>query len=303
MKPDVQIFQIYYAPEQFANLDARFEPFDNTGQSDPFLEFDVIRRLHQRASLAHTQLWGAVSWKFGQKTGLTGDALHAYLQANPGFDVYFCNPYPEKEALYQNLWLQGETAHPGFFELAQHLFAKAGLPANGCTQFVHSGWFSAANYILATPAFWRSYIAFVDAVMNAALAPEHEPLGQRMRCHSADARGLHAGASFIPFMVERLLTVFLMSDAGAHLRGHKYPLPARELRLDVHLRHLRSMKDAACQTRSVWLANCWLNYRNLYLAASQNQAWLDRYLPVLNAPAPSFGQAPAPTAMATSQSL
>lgn len=295
MKPDTRIFQIYYAPEQRVHLDSRFESFDNTGHMDPFLEFDVIRRLHQRPDLDSTNLWGAVSWKFGQKAGLTGDALHAHLQAHPGFDVYFCNPYPEKEALYQNMWLQGETSHPGFFELAQQVFAKAGLPAQSCTQLVHSGLFSAANYIVATPAFWAAYIHFVNTVMAAALAPAHEPLGQRLRCSSADARGLHAGASYIPFVVERLLTVFLMTETGAKMRHHKYPLPAREQRLDVHLRHLRSMKDTACQTRSAWLANCWLNYRNLYLMASQTQDWLDQYLPVLNTPALSFGPPAIPT--------
>jgi hypothetical protein len=295
MNADIRIFQIHYAPEQRAQLDERFEPFDNSGHADPFLEFDVIRRLQQRPNLANSSLWGAVSWKFGQKTGLTGEALHTYIQAHPGFDVYYCNPYPEKEALYQNLWLQGETAHPGFFELAQQVFSKAGLPAQSCSHMVHSDLFSAANYIVATPAFWATYIPFVNAIMATALAPEHEPLGQRLRCSSADARGLHAGASYIPFMVERLLTVFLLSDAGAKMRYKKYPLPARELRLDVHLRHLRSMKDTACQTRSIWLANCWINYRNLYLHATQTQEWLDQHLPVLTTPPLSFGQAIAHT--------
>src|SRR5690554_5885401 len=72
-----RIFQIWYRPEQQSRLDPAFEPYDNTAENSALLEFRVLAELSQREDLADASLWGAVSWKFGQKTGLTG---HEFIE-------------------------------------------------------------------------------------------------------------------------------------------------------------------------------------------------------------------------------
>ena len=47
----------------------------------------------------------------------------------------------------------------------------------------------------------------------------------------------------------------------------------------MHLRLLREMKDVAHKTKSVWMAACWVNYRNVYVAQTNGREWCEKYLP------------------------
>jgi hypothetical protein len=276
----IRVFQIYYRPQQRQALDPAFEPYDNSGDLSPLLELNVFRKIARQPECAGLAYWGAVSWKFGQKTGLTGAALLATIRANPGFDVYFCNPHPDTEALYHNLWVQGETSHPQFMTLAREIFALARLDVSALEGLWPAALYAAANYFVATPAFWEDYLGFVGAVLDA-LPGRLSPLGAAM-LHSpmADARGAHANASYLPFVVERLFSTFLLARRDKY-RAYKYLTENSRLERNVHLRHLREMKDEAGRTRSEWLASCWSNYRRLYLAQLHGKLWLQKYQPLV----------------------
>lgn len=113
------------------------------------------------------------------------------------------------------------------------------------------------------------------------LARAEKRLSAEMRdlLHSrgADDRGLHGGATYVPFLVERLFPLFLRT-AGQKLTSQQIALPRRDAELNVHLKLLREMKDVAHRTNSPWLAACWVNYRNLYLTQLHGKAWAQRYL-------------------------
>jgi hypothetical protein len=283
-----RIFQIHYKPEQIEQLDHAFTPYDNAGVQDPLLEYSVLRRIHREGLAGSAGLWGAVSWKFGQKTGLSGAELLRYLQDHPGFDVYYCNPFPEFEGLYHNLWLQGEAAHPKFVALVDEFMRYAGL-GSASVQAIYPSWaFAAANYIVASPAFWQAYTGFMDQALDKAYYNAPAQFQQRLQSAQADAKGLHAGAGYLPFVVERLFMYFLTTRAGKALRMHKYPLAQKEARLNVHLKRLREMKDLAWKIRSDWMASCWINYRNLYLTQFYGKEWLEKYLLPLNPRKMSF---------------
>ena len=55
-----------------------------------------------------------------------------------------------------------------------------------------------------------------------------------------------------------------------------------EQKLNAHLSMLREMKDVAHATKSVWLASCWLSYRNLYLTQVQTKGWCNKYLKLIS---------------------
>lgn len=286
--PAIKVFQIHFQADQLAALDPAFVPYDNSAENDPVLEFGVFRRVLNEGLADGADLWGAVSWKFGQKTGMAGQALIELIERNPGFDVYHCNVYPHLEALYPNLWLQGNTTHPGFLALAQSVLALGGLDPALCRQLYPSKAFSSVNFMVGTPAFWRSYVGFVESVLGPALAPG-QPLREQLLSPHADPKGLHAGACYLPFVVERLFGVFLASEAGAHLRVMKYPVAAAERRLNLHLIRLREMKDTAWTTRSRWLADCWQNYRNLYLSQVRGPEWANQHLAAISQHPIEFG--------------
>lgn len=273
----VRIFQIYYRPEQRQYLDLAFEPYDNEGDNSPLLEFNVFRKLACSPRVRGAELWGALSWKFREKTGLTGEQLRQAIAANPGYDVYYCNPFPELEGLYHNLWLQGETAHPNFLILCREFFQAAGLDEGAFTQLEPSSGFAASNYFVASPDFWDDYLRFISEAVEKAEKNMSATAKALVYSSSADRMVMHAGASYMPFIIERLFTVYLKHTQG-RFKVHKFPCAQPEAALNVHLKLLRQMKDVAIGGRSLWLTTCWINYRNLYLQQSHGGKWCNRYL-------------------------
>lgn len=274
---DIRIYQIYYHADQMASLDPDFEPYDNIGKSSRLFEFSVFARLAQSKEAGSAKLWGALSWKFRDKAGMTGSELKRAILDNPGYDVYFCNPHARNEALFHNMWLQGETSHPSFMALCAEVFDVAGLPAELLTSLQPSTFFAAANYFVATPTFWKAYITFISRVLVAAdkrLSPTTRTI---LYSPTADQYGVHGEATYIPFLVERLFSVFLATE-GRQFTACKIPGHTQGKEDNVHVKLLSEMKDVACRTKSKWMAACWINYRNLYLSTANGEAWAKKHI-------------------------
>lgn len=284
----IRIFQIYFEAWQRELLDPAFYPLDNSRGTSELLEFDVFEQLQRNAATKGATLWGALSWRFGEKTGMQGAEWVKQIVDHPGNDVYFCNPHPHNEGLFHNMWMQGETAHPRFLEVAKAFFAAVGLDDKDLSSIHASTAYSAANYFVASPRFWERYIAFVRK--SLATADKRMPTELRDLMHSrmADDRNLHAGATYVPFIVERLFPIFMATE-GKDLKAHKIALPERERELNVHLKLLREMKDVAHKTQSAWLAACWVNYRNLYMSQTNGKAWCEKYLRAITPTEVRFG--------------
>ena len=272
VRPGVTVFQIYFEPAQRAELDPAFVPYDNAGSRDPLLEFAVFERLARDEGVQLAPLWGAVSWRFGRKTGLTGKAWLDEMAAHPGFDLYFCNPEPENEGLYANQWHRGITAHPGFRELSAAVLRAAGHDPAHLDAVAPPAITSSCNYFVGNAAFWSAYLPFVRGIVDAARRSLPADVLAALDSARGDPRGLHGGASYWPFIVERLLPLFLRGP-GQSLKVHKVPLVAAEGRLNAHVKRLREMKDVAHRTRSLWLHSCWVHYRNLFLLQAAGKEW------------------------------
>ena len=273
----IRIFQIYFEGWQRELLDPAFYPLDNSRGVSELMEFAVFEQLQKNAATQGATLWGALSWRFGEKTGMLGNDWVKQIVDHPGYDVYFCNPHVHNEAIFHNMWLQGETSHPNFVQISKAFFVAAGLDEKEITSVHPSGTYSSANYFVASPNFWARFIPFVRKVL--VTADKKLPPAVRDVLHSkvADDKGLHGGATYVPFIVERLFGLFMRTE-GKDLKGYKIALPERERELNVHLKLLREMKDVAHRTQSAWLAACWVNYRNLYLSQTNTKEWCDKYL-------------------------
>lgn len=268
-------YQIFYKPDQRSALDPLAVPFNNEGHRSLLLEFDVFQRL---AAETPAELWGAVSWKFTQKTGLTLADLQAQIARQPNADVYYCNPFPETEAFYHNLWLQGETCHPDFLALSRKFFVAAGLPETHLSMLLPSRFYSATNYFVGTPRFWQSYIEFIRRCLHQAEANMAPADWDRITSSEADMKQMHAGACYLPFIVERLFSVWLLTHQG--FKAVKYAVrPVKQENGNVTV--LRALKDRAAAEQSNLLGVSWANYRNLYLAELHGKSWARKYLPVV----------------------
>jgi len=273
----LRIFQIYFEPWQRELLDPAFYPLDNSRSNSELLEFEVFEKLQRNAATQGASLWGALSWRFAEKTGMPGAEWVKQIVDHPGHDVYFCNPHTYNESLFHNMWLQGETSHPQFLKVTKAFLIASDLDVKDMDSIYPSGSFSAANYFVATPNFWSTYIPFVRRVLVAADKRMPPALRDVMHSRLADDRNLHAGASYLPFIVERLFPLFMRTE-GKVFKARKIALPERERELNVHLKLLREMKDVAHKTQSAWLAACWVNYRNLYLSQTKGKAWCEKHL-------------------------
>ncbi len=277
LKSSLRIFQVYYESWQRDLLDANFSGLDNSKSKSETQEFSVYEQLLASEYVQDAQLWGALSWRFAEMTGMSGGDLIKSIQSQPGNDVYFCNPYPQNEALFHNGWQQGETAHPQFLAMAKMIFEVTGLPVDELSSISSSDLFSSTQFMVATPKFWQAYLPWVRNVLSLANKKLPPKVRDLMHSKLADERNLHNGATYVPFIVERLFPVFMKTE-GQAFRSYKIPLPERERELNVHLKLLREMKDVAYRTKSAWLGVCWANYRNLYLAQVNGKEWCDKYL-------------------------
>ncbi len=274
---NIKIFQIYFEPWQRDLLDPKFTAIDNSKFVSESREFDVFNRLSKSEFIKGAKLWGALSWRFTEKTGMVGNDLVREILANPNQDLYFCNPEPEYEGLYHNLWLQGIPSHPKFMEVCQAFFKAVGLPLDNLIAIESIQVSSSANFFIGSQKFWTLYIPWVQNLLNVANKKMPSQMRDLLHSNIADDKKIHNGATYVPFIIERLLPVFLKT-VGSSLKFQKITMTEPLKKLDVHIRLLREMKDVAYKTNSPWLAACWVNYRNLYLTQVKGVTWSKIYL-------------------------
>lgn len=260
---DIRVFQIYFKPEQLHMLEPEFIPYDNALGSQDLLEYGVFKKLYESNLTKDCKYWGALSWRFREKAMLNaGDVLNM-IQANPGYDLYFMNPEPQIEGLYENLWIQGSTAHPNFIPLVEQLFDAVGMDKRATTAYRHTRIMAAANYFIGSKKFWDAYIHFIDDFLAKAEKNAPAELMNTLRNTNADPRNLHVGANYFPFIIERLLTEFIV-QFSKEMPCFKIELGTKKSRLQPQAHDLEWLKNQALETRDEKLLRVWVNYRNLY---------------------------------------
>jgi len=91
---NLSIWQIFYDYTSFSKLDKDFIPYDNTNEITLFFESDIISKIHK----THKELWsksdyvGVLSWRFKEKTNLTGQLIKEHIKNNKNIDIYNLTP-------------------------------------------------------------------------------------------------------------------------------------------------------------------------------------------------------------------
>jgi hypothetical protein len=216
MNGSIGIHTICYAPGMAASIDAAFRPFD--ASASPEAERREIAHMlafwRQGRHREHA-VSGLLSPKFGAKTRMSGTSFIDFIAANPGYDVWFVNPFPHLRYLSFNIWEQGEFWHAGLGERARKLFAAAGMefdiaafPRSTAETLLFS------NFWAATPQFWDRFMAGVEALTKAS-----ETLPDIF-----DQASHYTPTSYFPFIFERYFTTFLLlnSDVRACPWKHSF---------------------------------------------------------------------------------
>jgi hypothetical protein len=204
----ISIYQIFYQDSQRVELDPAFTPYDNKGKVYPYnFEYAVFFDLANKIDWAQTGYAGTTSWKFRQKTGLSGSSVLEHIAAHPGADIYFVNPAPEL-CIYRSVWEHGSEYHPNIIELTSRLFRKCGYPTEILHKETPPNLTAYCNYWVANKKFWDAYIEFLQPLWDYILTADDDLMAALKQ--NADP---YIKAPYLPFIFERLFSTFLSQNS------------------------------------------------------------------------------------------
>jgi hypothetical protein len=268
---NIKIFQIYFKPELIAHCDPHFVPLDNTANPRPDLrEWDVWNREHEARMASDLDYWGYVSWKFKEKTNLTGEEVISFILSNPGQDAYLLNPCIINEACFANSWEQGDIHHPNISDIGNSFFKKVGygdidvksiLLDRNATVF--------ANYIVGSRKFWTKFMEFSRKLFTEAekdLEFKHQVFGEGLSNYAHDK-----SLPNFTFLIERLIPTFLELERLSAI-GYKHTqdtLPMKYQPYADDIMALSDLKVAVNRYNSDELYDVWNFYRHKFLMQNQ----------------------------------
>lgn len=269
------VSQVPGQSEPSASRHAAVRPWSSTVTAPRHPAFPLLDDLLTLASGTQPSLWGLLPADLEARTGLSPDDLAQAIEHAVGYDLYFVSAHPGLEGVHHNPWRSVEASQPGFCAVTTRLLAAAGVPTMVVDAVTPSTLFATGHLMVATPAFWKSYLHFLTRVLDRGLAGVSHALGDLLS-KPADGPGR---MTVLGLIAARLLGVFLMADVPERWRVCKFSLPQQEAALNEHLRVLRDLKDAGLASASNAVLEGWLGYRLLYLMQAQGADWVRERLP------------------------
>ena len=272
MSTNTKIFQIYYKPELVAHLDPAFTPLDNTANPRPELrEWYNWDQEHEQRLSEGLDYWGYVSWKFKEKTNLSGQDALNFINANPGHDVYLFNPCIVNEALFANSWEQGDLYHPNISVIGNKFLTKLGYEdVDVKSMILDRNKTVFANYVVSNTDFWIRFMEFsrklfTEAEKDSIFKDEVFGAGHSNYAHDKTLPNF-------TFLIERLIPTFLELE-GFNSIGYTYTNP-NEVSAKYHqvwpeIMALSDLKMAINRYESDELYNIWNYYRHKLLQQNQ----------------------------------
>ena len=207
----VKLFQIYYNEETRNQLDSACIPLDNCNSPKPeWYEFYPIKNFLDHNELEENTYYGFLSPRFQQKTCVSPADLIKLIEekSQENIDVFLSSLGFNVIAYHQNLFIQGEAAHPGITDLTQRALDKLNVYCdvkNMVSSLQNSAF---CNYIVGNKAYWTEWKALADKFYDL-VENDHTELGEALRANTHYWRG---DTSMRTFIQERLPAVILASN-------------------------------------------------------------------------------------------
>jgi len=208
MIPRIKVYQSFYEDWQVGHLDTDFVPYDCRVHPYPQLyETYWMLRLYESGSPKNCDYSGLFSWRFFSKGKIPGSKFIEFVKKNPGFDVYFINPFPLLAYLFFNIWDEGEQCHPGLVNLSQSLMERAKYPISIADMGRNDhNTLLYCNYWVGNINFWDTYMAFIQPLFSCCT-----------NWNEGDGPNPYFGLTvyegrripFFPFIFERLFSTLL----------------------------------------------------------------------------------------------
>ncbi|OQA10301.1 MAG: hypothetical protein BWY66_00223 [bacterium ADurb.Bin374] len=221
------IHQIWYRDEQRPFLEPRMKPWDNRENLRPeWCEYWVMRSAWLDDDRQFDERTGFFSWKYRQKLDLDYGQIEGFITAHSGADCCIFSPAVFQVAFYRNVWSQAEVWHPGMTKIAQAMLDDLGIRVDLAGSVDHHLSTAYANLWVGSRPFWRAYMEFMERIfeyIEAQRERERSPFWQN-RFGSSGGDGHVQCLPIIPYLVERMFSVFVKMHPEFRIAAWEYPL-------------------------------------------------------------------------------
>jgi hypothetical protein len=206
IKNIINIYEPQYTQNKYIkNTGATPFIFDNVHPE--WREFYLFTELFKSLNWVNSTYSGIVSPKFCLKTKVTIKEFKKFVIQNPGFDVYFVNPFPQMAYFNYNIWDHGEIFHPGIINLSQKLLNAVGIPWR-LDDVARTSYdlLCYCNYWVGNEKFWIKYVGNILNPIRLFIENNKDP--ELIR--ELFSLTIHTNPTpMFPFIIERLFTTFL----------------------------------------------------------------------------------------------
>jgi hypothetical protein len=214
---EASIHQIYYSEQTRLEVDPAFLPLDNLANERPdWREYWPMRRFLSSQQLDPERHYGFFSPRFRQKTGLTGAAVHEFVQRQgTAPDVISFSPFFDQMAFPLNIVELAAARHDCADTFAQ--CAALVAPAFRADASVMTSLDTVyCNYFVAKPRFWAEWLRACERIFDIAeqaLTPLGEALNRVVMYETASAPAK-------VFIIERVASLLLWSQPRWQVKSY-----------------------------------------------------------------------------------
>jgi len=161
------IYQIVSTEKARHERDPGFAELNNVASARPdWRDYWAIWQFFLTQPLDDAALYGFLPEDFQSRTGLTADAVQAFIDANPGHDVYTFSPPAQLEECFWNVFDQEERRYPGFTDVAMAALKEVPLAVDLRSLPMDDRSTLQGNYLVAKPSFWRTWFALTERLFD-----------------------------------------------------------------------------------------------------------------------------------------
>jgi hypothetical protein len=166
----IKAYQICYSPETMASVPEGFHALDYTDNSRPdWREFWPIRQFLLNNYLADDTLYGFLSPKFNQKTGLDFASISEFINSNyTNQDIVTFSPFWDLSSIFKNVYEQGDFFHTGLLKTINSFSNQHLSGFNLENSITHSQNTIFCNYFFAKKRFWLEWLNLANNLYNAS---------------------------------------------------------------------------------------------------------------------------------------
>lgn len=201
-----KLFYSCFDQSHFGEVDPLMTPFDNTSNKHPELrEYHIFDRIINEGAANDVDLWGMFGPRWNIKLRFGTNEIDNAIKNNPGKDVYLFNHARICNALFVNVWEQGEIYHPGIKQVVTAAL-KTGHYDTSSLNVLMTDATCYCSYFVATHKFWKEYMSFLKDVKIHldSLSGEYKQMYEGSANYSRDK-----SLNMFPFIVERLFSTYL----------------------------------------------------------------------------------------------